>query len=213
MMAGGPKVAIVGAGGHAKVVIEIIRSQGIHEVVACTDMDPSPRQVLGVPVVGSDECLPSLLNQGIRCIFIALGDNALRLRLGRQVESLGFDLINAVSPSAVVSASARIGRGVAVMAGVVINVDADIQDFAIVNTRASIDHDCQIGEAAHVGPGTTLAGRVQVGRLAFIGTGSSAIPGTTIGNGAIVGAGSVVIRDIPDCAFAYGCPAKVIRML
>ena len=207
-MSGLAPVVVVGAGGHAKVVIELIRAEGLYDVVALLDADATPRRVLGVEVVGDDDALPRLRADGMANAFIALGGNALRLKVAGRARGLGFDLVNAVSPAAVISPTARLGVGVAVMAGAVINAEARIEDLAIVNTNASIDHDCVLGEACHVAPGCALAGGVTVGRLAFLGIGTVAIPGVKIGEGAELGAGACVVKDIPAGVLARGVPAR-----
>jgi UDP-perosamine 4-acetyltransferase len=206
-------VVVLGAGGHAKVVIELIRSAGAYEVVALLDADITPRRVLGVPVVGDDAELERLRREGIAHAFVALGGNSLRARVAADAHALGYDLINAVSPSAVISPTARLGAGIAVMAGAAINAEAQVHDLAIVNTRAAIDHDCVLGEACHVGPGSALAGGVTVGREAFLGAGTVAIPGVSIGEGAVIGAGACIVKDIPPRVLALGVPARVVRSL
>lgn len=203
-----PPVVIVGAGGHAKVIVELIRAEGRYHPVGCTDSGAAAGGVLGLPWLGTDEALPALRAQGVRHAFVALGGNALRLKVARAVEALGFELVNALSPRAVLSPSARIGRGVAVMAGAVVNAEASVGDLAIINTNASVDHDCVIGEAAHVAPGCALAGNVRVGALAFLGAGTAVIPGITIGEGATVGAGAAVVRDVAAKTVAVGVPAR-----
>jgi UDP-perosamine 4-acetyltransferase len=204
-------VVVIGAGGHAKVVIELIRAQGRYDVVGCTDREPKQKDVLGAPILGSDDVLPDLHAQGIRHCFIALGDNALRRKVAARVTSLGFELVNAISPNAVVSPTARLGRGVAVMAGAVINADARVGDLAIVNTRAAVDHDCQIGEAAHVAPRAVLAGGVRVGPLAFVGAGATIVPGVSVGESTVIGAGATVISSIGPNIVAVGVPAKPLQ--
>ena len=206
-------VIVIGAGGHAKVVIELIREGGEYEVVGVIDADPATREVLGVAVIGDDSALERLRREGLDRAFVALGDNRRRLEIGRRVEAAGFSLVNAVSLRAAISPSARVGAGVAIMAGAVVNADSWIEDFAVLNTNASIDHDCVLGEACHVGPGSALAGRVNVGRLAFLGVGTRAIPGVSIGEGSIIGAAACVTRDIPAGVLAHGVPAKIIRTL
>jgi UDP-perosamine 4-acetyltransferase len=203
-------VLIVGAGGHAKVVIELLQAQG-RRVGGLVDADASPRQVLGVPVVGTDADLSRLYSPSLNLAFVAIGDNQTRLMLGRHVQSIGFQLVNAISPAAVVSPSCRLGAGIAVMAGAIINADAEICDFAIINTGASIDHDCIVGEASHIGPGATIAGCVTIGRQAFLGVGSHVIPQLSIGDGALIGAGSCVVRNIPAYAVARGVPARIVN--
>ncbi len=201
-------VVILGGGGHAKVVIESLRASG-ETVVAIVDADPTPRAVLGVPVVGDDLALADLRGQGLAKLFVAIGDNRLREKLGRKAREQGFALVNAIHPSAVISPTARIGEGVAVMAGVAINADSVIGDLAIINTGAVVDHDCRLGAACHLGPASALAGGVIVGERSFLGVGARVIPGVSIGADAIVGAGGVVVRDLPDGVLAVGVPAKI----
>lgn len=208
-----PPVVVLGAGGHAKVVIELIRAEGVYEVAALLDADTSPRQVLGVPVVGDDSAMERLRGEGIAHAFIALGSNGLRARVAAAARKLGYTLINAVSPSAIISPTASLGAGVAVMAGTVINAEARLEDLAILNTRASIDHDCLLGEACHVAPGSALAGCVIVGREAFLGAGTVVIPGVSIGEGAVIGAGACIVKDIPPRVLAMGVPARVVRAI
>lgn len=204
----GAGVVIIGGGGHAKVVIESLRARG-ETVAAIVDADPTPRVVLGVPVIGDDLKLPELRGQGLSDLFVAIGDNRLRQKLGRKAREQGFVLVNAIHPSAVISPTVRIAEGVAVMAGAVINADSSVGDLTIVNTGAVVDHDCQLGAACHVGPASALAGAVTLGERAFLGIGARAIPGVTIGADATVGAGGVVVRDLPDGVLAIGVPAKI----
>lgn len=203
-------VVILGAGGHAKVVIELIEAGG-GAVAALLDHEPHPRQVLGAQVVGDDAALPALFAEGLREAFIAIGDNTRRLAARERLSEAGFSLVNAISPRAAVSPSATLGVGVAVMPGAMINACAEIADLAIVNTGAVIDHDTRLGLACHVGPGAVLAGGVVVGERALIGAGASIIPGRRVGAGAIVGAGACVIHDVGEGATVAGAPARVLR--
>ena len=202
-------VVIVGSGGHAKVVIELIRAEGRYQVKGCTGLGESGFVLGDVPILGTDSVLPAMLANGAKKAFVAIGDNHLRLRLLAQVLEMGFELINAISPNAVVSPSATLGRGIAIMAGAIINASAEIGDGAIINTNAGVDHDCRIGRGAHIGPGSTLAGNVEIGCESFLGARTCVIPGVRIGSRAIVGAGSVVVRDIPDDVTAMGVPARI----
>jgi UDP-perosamine 4-acetyltransferase len=208
-VASGP-IVILGAGGHAKVVIELIREQG-GVIAGLTDSNAAPRSVLGVPVVGDDTALPRLLAEGVRHAFVAIGDNGARVIAAQAATGQGFVLINAVSRHACVSDSARLGWGVAVMAGAVINAEAVIDDLAIVNSGAVVDHDCRLERGCHVGPGAVLAGGVRIGAGALIGTGASVTPGRSIGAGAVVGAGASVVEDVDPDVVAVGVPARAVR--
>ena len=178
-------------------------------MAAIVDADPTPREVLGVPVVGDDLALRELRERGFSKLFVAVGDNRLRQTLGRKGRELGFELVNAIHPSAIISPSARLGVGVAVMAGAVVNAESQVGDLAIINTGAVVDHDCRLGAACHVGPASALAGGVVVGDRTFLGVGVRVIPGVSIGADTVVGAGGVLIRDLPDAVLAIGAPAKI----
>lgn len=206
--AGDRRVVVIGAGGHAKVAIEALRFSGWN-VIGCTDRDTTERLVVGTPVLGDDGILPSVRSSGVRFAFPALGSNALRARIAAELAALGFDLPNAVAPAVTISESARIGRGVALFAGASVNADAEIADFAIINTNASVDHDCRIGMAAHIAPGCALAGGVEVGARSFVGIGSAVIPGVRIGEDCMIGAGSAVVSDIRSGSTAFGVPARI----
>jgi len=202
---------VVGAGGHAKVCIELLRSMG--EVVDyCVGDENSPTSCVGVTVLANDENLRRLRDEGYSRAFIAIGANSVRARLADVVVGLGYQLVNAISPRSVVSPTARLGSGVAIMAGAVINADALVDSLAIVNTGATVDHDCRIGRAAHIAPQCGLAGNVTVGIQSFIGIGSRVIPDVSIGNNVTVGAGGVVITDIRDDVVVVGVPARPINV-
>lgn len=208
----GPQAGIVmvGAGGHAKVCIELLRAMGEH-VAFCVGGDDSAPVCLGVPVLRGDGHLARLREEGYTRVFIAIGNNHVRVKLGHNAAGMGYILVNAVSPHSVVSPTARLGAGIAIMAGAVINADAAIGDLAIVNTGASVDHDCTIEAGVHLAPQCALAGNVHVGAGAFLGIGSRVIPQVSIGARAMVGAGSVALCDIPDDATAVGVPARQIK--
>ena len=204
------KVIVIGAGGHAKVVIELLKAGG-YQIDYCVANEGGQRFCMDVPVVFGDEHLGRLRKDGYSLVFPAIGSNMLRARLAQQVLELGFDLVNALSPSAIVSPSATIGRGVAIMAGAIIYAESRIDDLAVINTGSVVDHDCHIGYASHLAPNTALAGNVKVGELAFIGIGTSVAPEITIGKNSTIGAASAVVSDIPEGVVALGVPARVIK--
>ncbi|VWB45755.1 acetyltransferase [Burkholderia lata] len=189
-------VIVLGGGGHAKVVIEILRSTG-YDVSYCIAASDDVPYCVGVPVLCGDHHLSRLLDAGHSKLFPGIGSNAVRGRAAEQALKLGYELVNAVSPMASISPSSIIGKGVAIMGGVIVNAESRIEDLAIINTGATVDHDCHVGFSAHVAPQCALAGNVKVGDFAFLGIGTKVIPEIVIGENALVGAGSIIIRDVP----------------
>lgn len=204
------EIIVVGAGGHAKVCIELLREMG-EQVAFCIGNSDSTEKCLGVKVLNGDGHLARLHSEGYYKIFVAIGSNKLRDSLGSYAQKLGFHLVNAISTRAVISPTVKLGIGIAVMAGAVINAEAKIDDLAIVNTGATVDHDCKIGKAVHLAPQSALAGNVVIGDYSFIGIGSNIIPEMNIGKNVMVGAGGVVISDIESDITVVGVPARVIK--
>jgi UDP-perosamine 4-acetyltransferase len=210
------KLVVVGAGGHARSVIDAITRSGRDEAVACTDprADLAGTEIDGVTIVGDDGKLPSLLQSGVAgaCLGIGgAGDNGPRKRLFDHLRGMGFQLPTIVHPRAIVAASAELGDAAVVLAAAVVGAGASIGENVIVNTGAVVEHDCVVGAHAHVATGALLGGGVIVEERAHIGIGASVIHGIRIGAGAIVGGGSAVVRDVEAQTTVAGCPAVPLR--
>lgn len=192
---------LYGAGGHAKVVMDILRANGI-EPVALVDDGKAPGHMCGVPVVSPAP--------GQSPMIITVGNCSARRRIAGEVSA---EFATAVHPSAVLSPSATLGEGTVVMQGAVVQAGAEIGRHCIVNTGASVDHECRIADFVHVAPGCVVSGDVSIGEGTWLGVGSTVIQGVRIGAGCMIGAGSVVVSDIPDNSLAYGVPCRVVRNL
>jgi len=206
-------VWLVGAGGHARVVVDILASCRCRNIFLVDD-DPSRhgRLVAGHPVVGGRECLLAATreNPGLR-VIAAIGSNQARALVFTWLrEQHDLAVSKALHPAAVIGSEVSIGRGTVVMAGVVINPGAAVGCNVIINTHATIEHDCRLGDHVHVAPGAVLCGEVRVGAETFIGTGATVIPGISIGAGVVVGAGATVVNDIGDGLTVAGTPAAVV---
>ena len=202
-----------GAGGHAKVVIEILRTDDHLELVGLLDASSERRgqTVLGVPILGSDEVLPELISQGIAHFFVGLaglGNSDPRRLVWELALRHGMQPVSAIHPRAVLSSSSVVGLGATVMAGAIINADASLGANVIINTGAIVEHDCTIEDHVHVATGARLAGGVVVRSRGHIGAGATVRQYITIGEGAVVGAGAVVIKDVPPRAVVAGVPAR-----
>jgi sugar O-acyltransferase (sialic acid O-acetyltransferase NeuD family) len=209
------RVLILGAGGHGRVVLDILLHAGRHEVIGFLDSnaDIHGRRVDGVPVLGAVDALEGLRDKlDIGGVIIAVGDNGTRRGLARRVDQIGLDLINAIHPSATLAYNATIGRNVVIAAGVVVCANCQIGDSVILNTGCIIDHQTMIGEGSHICPGVRIAGRVKVEPGVFVGIGATVIPKTTLGCESIIGAGAVVIDDVVSMATVVGVPARPIKL-
>jgi sugar O-acyltransferase (sialic acid O-acetyltransferase NeuD family) len=190
---------LIGAGGHAKVIIELIEESGgsVKEVM---DSNPALTQLMGYSVI--QEQKPSYT------IIVSVGNNKTRQRITEKCEGL---FGRAIHPHANISKRSSIGDGSVVMAGTSINAETVIGKHCIINTNASVDHECKISDFVHIAPNASLGGNVTVGEGSWIGIGSCIIQGITIGQWATIGAGTVIVEDVPDYAVVVGVPGKIIK--
>lgn len=198
------RVAVIGAGGHAKVVLATLRACG-YAAWAIFDDDPAKwgSDLLGVTVQGGISGLAAL--PGMRAV-IAVGDNAARATIAERLPEV--EWLTLVHPLAHVHPSVQFGPGTVVFAGAIIQPDTRIGAHVIVNTVASVDHDCIVGDFSHIAPGVHLAGNVRTGRGVFLGIGSVVAPGLRIGDWTTVGAGAAVVTDLQERITAVGVPAR-----
>ena len=201
-------IIIIGAGGHAKVVIEALRQAG-NNVVGVVDTDAAKhgKDVLGVKVLGDESAMFGLDPDNSQ-LANGLGPIELRRTIFERFRDKEFRFVTVRHPSAVIADSAIVGEGAQIMAGAVIQPDAALGDNVLVNTRACVDHDCDIGHHAHVAPGATLAGGVCVGDGSLIGAGATVLENVRIGAACVVGAGAVVVGDVADGTTVVGVPAR-----
>ncbi len=198
------------AGGHARVVIEILQRIKDYRIIGLLDADPvlHGQQILGVPVLGGDEQVGPLLEKGIRHFFVGLGELSARRTIFTRGVDLGLEPVSAIHPQGVFSASARYQRGLTVMAGALVNAAAELGENVILNTGAVIEHDCHIGDHVHVAPRACILGGVKIGEQTHIGANSTIRENVCIGSHVVVGAGAVVVKDVPDYSVVAGVPAR-----
>ena len=195
-------IYLFGAGGHAKVIINIIETCG--KTVAGIFDDVHSKTIWNFSPV----TFPGPFNFTTDELIIAIGNNSIRKR----ISLIEAKYHTAIHPSAIISGYSSIAEGSVVMGGALINADTIIGKHCIINSHASVDHDCLLEDYVHISPNATLCGGIQVGKCSHIGSGAVIIPGKKIGKNAVIGAGAVVISDIPDNAVAVGNPARVIKI-
>jgi acetyltransferase EpsM len=191
------RIVIVGAGSQGTIVADILERAG---TPAIGFVDDTP----GKDVLGTIDDLRTIAHDAI---IVAIGDN--RLRRGLLERLAGERLATAIHPFTSIAASARIGDGSMISAGVILQPRAVVGRGVILNTKASIDHDSAVGDFAHISVGTTIGANVRIGEETLIAPGVTVVSGMTIGARSIIGAGAVVVRNVPDDVTAFGVPARV----
>jgi sugar O-acyltransferase (sialic acid O-acetyltransferase NeuD family) len=208
------RVLIVGAGGHAQVVADVIlhmQEQGAEVApVGYVDDDTSlaGQSRLGLPVLGTLADVAAIPHDAV---IVAIGDNATRRRAFEALRGRGEALISVRHPSAVVAPGVEIGPGSMLCAGVVVNPASVVGANVILNTGCTVDHHNRIGDHVHIAPGVHLGGTVTIGEGTLVGIGATVMPNRRVGAWSVVGAGSLVHHTVRDGVTVFGVPARIIR--
>lgn len=208
------KIILIGAGGHCKVIIDIIKSTNEYEIIGITDNNVKG-SIFDIPIIGDDTILESIHNEGVNYAFIAIGALSninIRNNIYTKLKNIGFKLPVLIHKNAIISQLLSIEEGTCVMAGAIVNAGVNVERNCIINTGSVIEHDCNIGYNTHISSNVSIGGSVNIGCNSHIGIGSSIIQEINIGNNVTIGAGSVIINDINDFSLAVGVPAKVIKI-
>ena len=189
-------IAIIGAGGHGKVVGEIA---SLNSYKTINFFDDKANKIKGFPftISGSFNDLIDNLND-YESFFVAIGENKVRFEMIESLKKYDLNIVNLLHPSSTVSKFSSLGVGTCIMANAVINAGTIIKEGVIINTSSSVDHDCLIEDYAHISPNSTLSGGVRVGKFTHLGSGTSVHPGINIGKNVKIGVGSKIFKDILD---------------
>ncbi|MBM9589078.1 acetyltransferase [Leptospira sp. 201903075] len=192
---------LVGAGGHAASCVEVIEAENRYRILGFIGMPAEVgKEVLGYPVIGSDKDLNSL-NKKCKHSFVCIGQiesYKARLSAFNELNQLGFELVTVISPTAIVSRSAKIGKGTIICHSAILNSRSVVGENCIINTGSIIEHDVVIGNHNHISTGTILNGGVRVGNGTFIGSGTVIREGIHIGSDVFIGMSNAVTSDIED---------------
>lgn len=195
------KIVLTGGSGHCKVIIETLKELNIYDEIFITDENLVPgTKVLGCEVVGNDDCLQRLFDEGVTDAFVTVGSiktTVIRRKLAEKIQTIGFHVPVIIDNTAVVASSAKIGKGTYIGKKTVVNADCRIGDYSIINTAAVMEHECVCGDFCHVSIGTICCGNVTLGNDVFVGANSTVIQGVSIGMNSVIGAGSIVLSNAP----------------
>lgn len=198
------KIVIVGGGGHGQVCIDLLRRYPQYKLAGVVDDGMTVGQdVLGVPVLGGLNDLPRIFDEGVGKAVMAIAsilNLPFREELLGRVRDIGFEIPTLVHASAIVEPSAKIGRGVQILAGAIVGSAVELHQDCVINHGSIVSHDCVIHRNAHLAPGCILAGAVTVGANSLVGMGVSAYVGLKIGKNAIINNGLSLFHDVPDDA-------------
>ena len=202
-------IYLIGAGGHAKVILALLEEQG-RKCLGIYDDNKAlwGKTLYGVPVIGAVNELTD--ENGISAV-IAIGNNNVRKSIAEKFRNLHWATL--IHPHSWVHRSVKIQKGTVVFAGTVIQPDVCIGKHTIINTSASIDHDCCIGNYCHIAPGCHLAGSVSIGDNTLLGAGITVIPRVSITANTVVGAGAAVVDNISHSGTYIGLPARLVSHL
>ena len=203
------EILILGAGGHAKVVIDILNSQK-EKIKGLLDDDKSllGDKIMGEKVIDTIGALDDYSAREFQTI-ISIGSPSIRSDIYREVKDMGFEFSRAIHPGASISEFSSIDEGSIVNTGVSIHPDVDIKHNVILGMNATVSHDTVIEPHCHISPGVNITGNSYIGEGAELGTGCVILPGCSVEDNAVIGAGAVVTEDIPANSTAIGVPAKV----
>lgn len=211
------KLLLVGGGGHCNSIIDVLeesQENQFSEIAIIDLIDKVGSTFLKYKIIGTDEQLEAFYGEGYTHAFISLGGVGVakkRSQIYEQLISIGFEIPNIISKSAILSNRIIIGEGNFIGKGAIVNAGAVLGNNIIVNTGAIVEHDCRIGDYGHIAPGCVLSGGVRIGYGSHLGTNSTVIQNVNIEENVVIGAGSVVVRDTPKNSIAYGVPSKRVR--
>lgn len=210
-----PNLIIIGASGHAKVIIDIIERTKEYNIIGLIDsFKPSGTKIFNYKILGHEKDIPFLSAvHNFKHAIIAIGDNWTRKTIYEKINSIYPELeyVKAIHPKSIIGRNVKIGKGTVVMAGAIINSDARVGEFCIINTKASLGHDAELKKYSSLAPNATIGGNVKIGTCSAICLSASVIQDITIGKYSIIGAGSLVIRNIESYKMALGVPAKITK--
>jgi sugar O-acyltransferase (sialic acid O-acetyltransferase NeuD family) len=205
-------VIVIGSGGHAKVIIDIIHEMGIYNIIGLTsDSITKGNLFYGYEVLGNDDVLLNYKNNSQVKVAMGLGgyiNNTIRKKAYISIKNFGLSFINVIHPKSIISKTVILGEGVTIFPGAIINTDAILGNNVIIATGASIDHETIIGDHVLISAGVTIGAYCIIEDEVLLALGSKVISGLKIGKSSLIAAGAVLVKSINENSKVFGIPAK-----
>lgn len=201
-----------GAGGHASIIIDIIKSQKKYKIYGLIDKKISKKKILKIAIIGTDQDLKKILKKTNK-IFVGVADikdTKKNFEIFKKLKKLGYKIISVIDSSCLISKNVKYGEGLKAFPGAIVNVNCKIGKNVLLNTGCIIEHDCILEDNVQVGPGAYVGGNVLIKKNSFIGLGSRINNNIIIGENCTIGSGSVVTKDTKSNQTYAGVPAKKI---
>lgn len=210
-----PSVVLYGAGGHSRSVIGTLLAAQEWTLCGLINTHPTecPDSVLGYPILGGDDKLEELLQQGYKRIHVSIGDNRERQQASAKLSALGFELVSVRSPTAEVLPQSTYGAGTFLHSLSLIGGDCQVGRGCIIQPQSNLGHESRLGDYAQLAPGVHTGGKCDIAEGVFIGLGAAILPRIRVGRYAVIGANAVVREDVPDYAVVAGNPGRIIKIL
>ena len=208
-------VIIIGAGGHAKVLISTLKALERKIIgILSADMLSAGQTVNGIIILGNDDKVKDYATDAVELVngIGSIAEPVKRTEIFLKFKTEGYNFARVIHPAAAIIDGLEIGEGVQIMAGAIVQTGCDISPNVIINTGAIVEHDCKIGAHVHIASGAVISGGVKIGAMSHIGTGATIVQGVKVGDNVVVGAGAVVTRNIPNGKKVVGNPAKEIKI-
>lgn len=208
-------VVIVGASGHGSMILDCIEKQNQYKVIGFVDsFKEKGTDQNGYKILGCELDLPLLIvKYNLHGVILAIGNNWTRKIMADSIIDIApaLSFVTAIHPSALIGKDVKIGKGSVIMAGAIVNANARIADFCILNTNSSLGHDSSMEEYSSIASGVCTGGNLSLGSFSAISLGANVIENIKVGEHSIVGAGSLVVKNVDSYSVVYGSPARFVR--
>ena len=204
-------ILIYGASGHAKMIVDSIQKNNVYTIKGFIDSyKPANEVVYGYNIISDLDQLPRVIEE---LNIEGIGENSTRKAAYHKIKKIAphLEFVSIIHPSATIAMDVSIPEGTVIMPNTVINANAKVGRFCVINTASTLGHDCSMADFSSLASGVTVAGNVQIGVSSAVCLGATIIQNLTNGDNTVIGAGSLVLKSIGNNKTAFGAPIHTIK--